>query len=29
VTDGGSMAHEEAASLIETILKGGNSVRHA
>ena len=28
VTDGGA-AHEEAASLIETILKGGNSVRHA
>ena len=22
-------AHEEAASLIETLLKGGNSVRHA
>jgi hypothetical protein len=29
VTDGGATAHEEAASLIETILKGGNSVRHA
>jgi hypothetical protein len=29
VTDGGIAAHEEAASLIETILKGGNSVRHA
>ena len=29
VTDGGTAAHEEAASLIETILKGGNSVRHA
>ena len=29
VTDGGTVAHEEAASLIETILKGGNSVRHA
>jgi hypothetical protein len=28
VTDGGTAAHEEAASLIETILKGGNSVRH-
>ena len=28
-TDGGSAAHEDAASLIETILKGGNSVRHA
>jgi hypothetical protein len=28
VTDGGGAAHEEAASLIETILKGGNSVRH-
>jgi hypothetical protein len=27
VTDG--TAHEEAASLIEAILKGGNSVRHA
>jgi hypothetical protein len=25
---GGGAAHEEAASLIETILKGGNSVRH-
>jgi hypothetical protein len=29
MTDGGTAAHEEAASLIETILKGGNSVRHA
>jgi hypothetical protein len=29
VTDGGGGAHEEAASLIETILSGGNSVRHA
>ena len=29
VTDGGSVAHEEAALLIETMLKGGNSVRHA
>jgi hypothetical protein len=29
VTDGGGAAHEEAAALIETILKGGNSVRHA
>ena len=29
VTDGGSTAHEEAARLIETMLKGGNSVRHA
>jgi hypothetical protein len=29
VTDGGAAAHEEAASLIETMLKGGNSVRHA
>ena len=28
-TDGGTAAHEEAASLIEAILKGGNSVRHA
>ena len=28
VTDGGSAAHEDAASLIETMLKGGNSVRH-
>ena len=28
-TDGGSAAHEEAARLIETMLKGGNSVRHA
>jgi predicted metal-dependent phosphotriesterase family hydrolase len=28
VTDGGTVAHEEAALLIETILKGGNSVRH-
>jgi hypothetical protein len=29
LTDGGAAAHGEAASLIETILKGGNSVRHA
>ena len=29
VTDGGGAAHEEAAALIEAILKGGNSVRHA
>jgi len=29
LTDGGAAAHEEAATLIETILKGGNSVRHA
>jgi hypothetical protein len=29
VTDGGAAAHEDAASLIETMLKGGNSVRHA
>ena len=29
VTDGGAAAHEEAAGLIETMLKGGNSVRHA
>ena len=28
VADGGAAAHEEAASLIETMLKGGNSVRH-
>ena len=28
VTDGAA-AHQEAASLIEAILKGGNSVRHA
>ena len=28
VTDGGAVAHEEAARLIETMLKGGNSVRH-
>ena len=27
--DGGGAAHEEAATLIETILAGGNSVRHA
>ncbi len=26
---GGAAAHQEAASLIEVILKGGNSVRHA
>jgi hypothetical protein len=29
VTDGGAAVHEEAALLIETMLKGGNSVRHA
>jgi hypothetical protein len=29
LADGGSAAHEEAAALIETMLKGGNSVRHA
>jgi predicted metal-dependent phosphotriesterase family hydrolase len=29
LTDGGAAAHEQAATLIETILKGGNSVRHA
>ena len=29
LTDGGAATHEEAAALIETILKGGNSVRHA
>ena len=29
VADGGTAAHEEAAALIETMLKGGNSVRHA
>jgi hypothetical protein len=29
VADGGAAAHEDAASLIETILKGRNSVRHA
>ena len=29
VTDGSAEDHEEAASLIETILKRGNSVRHA
>ena len=29
VTDGGMVAHQEAAALIETMLKGGNSVRHA
>ena len=29
VVDGGAAAHEDAAALIETILKGGNSVRHA
>jgi hypothetical protein len=28
-TDGGSAVHEDAASLIDTMLKGGNSVRHA
>jgi hypothetical protein len=29
LTDGAAAAHDEAASLIETILSGGNSVRHA
>jgi hypothetical protein len=29
LTDGGAAAHEEAATLIEALLKGGNSVRHA
>ena len=29
VIDGGATAHEEAATLIEALLKGGNSVRHA
>jgi hypothetical protein len=29
VTDGGTTDHEEAALLIDTILRGGNSVRHA
>jgi hypothetical protein len=29
VTDGGATAHEQAATLIEELLKGGNSVRHA
>jgi hypothetical protein len=29
LADGGTAAHEEAASLIEAMLKGGNSVRHA
>ena len=29
VTDGGAAAHDEAATLIETMLKGGNSVRRA
>ena len=28
LTDGGGAAHEQAASLIDEILKGGNSVRH-
>ena len=27
--EGSGAAHEEAAALIEAILKGGNSVRHA
>lgn len=27
--DGDAAVHEEAAMLIETMLKGGNSVRHA
>jgi hypothetical protein len=29
MTDRGATAHEEAATLIEALLKGGNSVRHA
>jgi hypothetical protein len=29
VIDGSAAAPEDAATLIETILKGGNSVRHA
>ena len=29
VTNDGTASHEEAAALIETMLKGGNSVRHA
>jgi hypothetical protein len=29
LTDGGAAVHDEAASLIEAILEGGNSVRHA
>ena len=29
VTDGSAVAHEQAATLIEAILKGGNSVRRA
>jgi hypothetical protein len=29
VMDGGGAAREEAASMIEAMLKGGNSVRHA
>ncbi len=29
VSDGGAAVHEEAALLIETMVKGGNSVRHA
>jgi hypothetical protein len=29
VMDGGAAVHEEAALLIETMVKGGNSVRHA
>lgn len=28
LADGCAAAHDEAASLIETMLKGGNSVRH-
>jgi hypothetical protein len=28
LADGGAAAHEQAASLIDEILKGGNSVRH-
>ena len=29
VTDGSATAHDAAATLIEALLKGGNSVRHA
>lgn len=29
VADGAAAAHENAASLIDTMRKGGNSVRHA
>jgi hypothetical protein len=28
LTDGSTTAHEDAAALIEAMLKGGNSVRH-